>query len=379
MKPQIAFYMASFEGGGAERNAIILANYFVRHGLKVQFWVRHAEGSLKSLVDPRISIRVITTRARLRSLGEYVRLIRQEQPEALLITAALLDGFVPILAKQIARTPTRLAIHNNSHWSKALEIYPLLSRNRLLAVWGSRVLYPRADAILAVSQGVAQDVARVLRIPKERIHVVYNPTITPDLYAQSLIPVEHPWFKADQPPVVLAVGRLEFLKGYDILLEAFAKVRSEVEARLVILGKGSLQEVLRAHAARLGISEQVDMPGFDPNPYRYMRQARVFVLSSRYEGLPNVLIQALACGCPVVSTNCPSGPAEILDGGKYGKLVPVGDVEALAEAIVCTLREPRSEISEEWLNQFRVEYVAQRYLEAIWGTSAPSVSPDRIR
>ncbi len=169
--------------------------------------------------------------------------------------------------------------------------------------------------------------ARVLRIPKERIHVVYNPTITPDLYAQSLIPVEHPWFNADQPPVVLAVGRLEFEKGYDILLEAFAKVRSEVEARLVILGKGSLQEALRAHALRLGISEQVDMPGLDPNPYRYMRQARVFVLSSRYEGLPNVLIQALAaCGCPVVSTNCPSGPAEILDGGKYGKLVPVGDV-----------------------------------------------------
>ena len=368
MECKIAFYMASFEAGGAERNAIILANYLAQQGYRIQFWVRRAAGALKGEVDPRISVRLIETKARLRSLGDYIRLLRRERPDALLVTAALLDGFVPILAKYIASVPTRVAVHNNIYWSQMLECYKPFSRNRLLAIWGSRVLYPRADAILAVSRGVARDVAQVLRIPEERIHVVYNPTVTPDLQDKSLAPVEHPWFAEGQPPVILAVGRLEFQKGFDVLLHAFASALSQIEARLVILGKGSLHDSLMDLATHLGVRELVDLPGFEPNPFRYMRRAGVFVLSSRWEGLPNVLIQALACGCPVVSTNCPSGPEEILDGGKYGMLAPVGDAEALADAIVRTLRGERKTVPPEWLDQFRLERVAQRYIEALLGS-----------
>lgn len=361
--------MASFEAGGAERNAIILANYLAQQGYQMQFWVRRAEGALAPEIDPRIAVRTIATHARLRSIGDYVRLLREERPDALLITAAMLDGFVPILAKLVARVPTRLAVHNNSYWTRALQQEARFSRNRLLAIYGSRLLYPRADAILSVSRGVAIDVARVLKIPVERIHVVYNPTITPELLQKAREPVEHPWFAANQPPTILAVGRLEYPKGFDVLIRAFAIVRQQLEARLVILGKGSQRSQLLELAKQLGVHEHIDLPGFDPNPFRYMSRAGVFVLSSRFEGLPNVLIQALACGCPVVSTNCPSGPDEILDGGKYGELVPVENAEALAQAIVRALTGGRRPVPPEWLDQFRLEPVAARYLQVLLGNA----------
>lgn len=375
MKPKIAFYMASFEAGGAERNAIILANYLAQQGYRMQFWVRKAEGALKQEVDPRIPVHVIPTCGRIRSVSDFVRLLCQERPDALLVIAALLDGFVPILARQFARTPTRVAVHNNTYWSQALKEERRFSRNRLLAVWGSRLLYPRADTILAVSQGVAHDAARVLKLPLERIHVVYNPTITPDLQEKACAPLEHPWFTEGYPPIVLAAGRLETPKGFDVLLRSFASVRQQMDARLVILGKGSQRESLLELAAQLGVADSVDLPGFEPNPFRYMSRASVFVLSSRYEGLPNVLIQAMACGCPVVSTNCPSGPEEILDGGKYGELTPVDNPSALAEAIIRVLRGERKHVPAAWLDQFRLETVAARYLEGLLGKNPQESAP----
>jgi len=186
-------------------------------------------------------------------------------------------------------------------------------------------------------------------------------------YAKADAPVEHPWFQPNQPPVILGVGRHHFQKGFDTLLRAFARVRQQMPARLVILGEGPERPNLERLAAELGVAADVDLPGFDPNPFRYMRWAGVFVLSSRYEGLPNVLIQALACGCPVVSTDCPSGPSEILDGGRYGALVPVDDVEAMAQAIVRALLGQVAPAPAEWLEQFRVEAVAEQYLRVMLG------------
>jgi glycosyltransferase involved in cell wall biosynthesis len=230
-----------------------------------------------------------------------------------------------------------------------------------------RWLYPRADAVVAVSKGVAQDLLNLMPQLKPKLTVIYNPVIDAAFYAKADAPVEHPWFQPHQPPVVLAAGRLVALKGYDTLLRAFARVRQQMPARLVILGEGSERPNLERLAAELGVAADVDMPGFDPNPFRYMKRAGVFVLSSRYEGLPNVLIQALACGCPVVSTDCPSGPSEILDGGRYGVLVPVDDVEAMARAIVRALLGQVAPAPAEWLEQFRVEAVAEQYLRVMLG------------
>jgi glycosyltransferase involved in cell wall biosynthesis len=200
--------------------------------------------------------------------------------------------------------------------------------------------YPRADAVVAVSDGVADDLARRLRVPRSRIHVVPNPIVTPDLADLARRRVDPTSFAAGAVPVILGVGRLTMQKRFDLLIEAFARVRRRHDARLMILGEGEDRPQLEALIRQLGLEQQVALPGFVANPFAYMARARVFVLSSAWEGLPGVLIQALACGTAVVATDCDSGPREILQGGRLGRLVPVGDVAALADAISSTLDEP---------------------------------------
>jgi glycosyltransferase involved in cell wall biosynthesis len=203
-----------------------------------------------------------------------------------------------------------------------------------------RWTYPWADKIVAVSKGVADELILALGLPQERVQVIYNPVVTPDLLTKAEEPVNDPWLQPGRPPVILAVGRLAVQKDYPTLLKAFALVRAQRPAYLLILGEGPERPFLEALARRLGIAEDVRMPGFVENPYPYMRRASVLVLSSLFEGLPTVLIEAMACGLSVVSTDCPSGPREILQDGKYGHLVPVGDHYALAEAIVQTINTP---------------------------------------
>ena len=208
-----------------------------------------------------------------------------------------------------------------------------------------RSAYLKADAIVTVSDGVADDLATHAGIPRARITTVYNPVVGPDLLAKAEQPPDHPWLAAGEPPVILAAGRLHPQKDFPTLIRAFALVRAKRAARLVILGASSPTEPayaagLKALAGERGVADDVAMIGFVDNPFAFMARASVFALSSLYEGLPGVLIQALACGCPVVSTDCPSGPREILDHGRFGPLVPVGDEAALARAIEAMLDDP---------------------------------------
>jgi glycosyltransferase involved in cell wall biosynthesis len=234
--------------------------------------------------------------------------------------------------------------------------------------------YRMADGIVAVSDGVADDLARCSGLPREGITTVYNPVITAELAPLARQALAHPWFQPAAPPVILGVGSLAARKDFPTLLRAFARVRAQRGCRLVILGQGSTPEKtaevkaeLMALATSLGVAADVDLPGFVANPFAYMSRAGAFVLSSAYEGLPGVMIQALACGCPVVSTDCPSGPAEILDGGRFGALVPVGDDQAMAQAITATLDDP---IAAERLQArgalFSVERAVDRYLELLF-------------
>lgn len=183
------------------------------------------------------------------------------------------------------------------------------------------------------------DLKRVLRFDFPKFRMIYNPIVDEDLFKKANEPISHPFFVDGNFPVVLAVGRLCVQKDFPTLLLAFALVRKELRCRLLILGDGEKRQELLDLAQKLGITEDLDMPGFVKNPYKYIKRASVFVLSSRWEGLPTVLAEAMACGCPVVSTDCPSGPAEILEGGKYGLLVPPGDPGKLAEAILKILRD----------------------------------------
>jgi glycosyltransferase involved in cell wall biosynthesis len=239
------------------------------------------------------------------------------------------------------------------------------SPKRKLMLRLARWLYPSADAVLAVSQGVATDASRVLRLPTSAIIVVRNPTLTPELRRAAAAPVDHPWFNPKSVPVIMGCGRLVPQKDFATLIEAFALVRAQRPCRLLILGEGPLRPDLVRLADQRGVAADLALPGFDPNPYRFMARADVFVLSSLFEGSPNVIVQALASGAPVVSTDCPSGPNEILAGVPRGRLVPVGDAKQMASETTAILDEADGRPHPVDLPGFGYLEAAQRYLDVV--------------
>ena len=239
----------------------------------------------------------------------------------------------------------------------------------------ARLSYPYADAAVGISLGVAAELAGIPGMSHDRIHTIYNPVLSPDLDRRALEPAGHPWIDDSVRPVVLAIGRMKKVKDFSTLLAAFARLLAQRPAKLIVLGEGRLRPKLLSLAQRLGITEHVDFPGFVENPYAFLSKADLFVLSSRYESLSHVLIEALACGCPVVSTDCPFGPREILQGGRLGPLVPVGDSEALAAAMASVLDEPpRRDVLRERASCFGVARAVDRYEELLLGEEGPTTS-----
>jgi glycosyltransferase involved in cell wall biosynthesis len=228
-----------------------------------------------------------------------------------------------------------------------------------------RHCYSGADEIVAVSKGVAADLGVRCCLPWHRIKVIYNPVLTPELLEKAREPVEHPWLAPNQPPVVLGVGRLTIQKDFSTLLRAFAQVRQRRPAKLLILGEGDQRRQLEALSRELGVDGHVCLAGYRENPHAYMARAQVFVLSSIYEGFGLVLVEAMASGVPVVSTDCESGPREVLQDGRYGTLVPIGNVEALAQGITAQLDHGRQSIPSDWLHNFKLSKAVDAYLELI--------------
>ncbi|MCA2002039.1 MAG: glycosyltransferase, partial [Chloroflexi bacterium] len=294
----------------------------------------------------------------VRGIPKLFRYLRRENPAAFL-TITELTSLAALAAKMISRVPARTTVTLATTISKHKR--PALKKKLERAL--VTLLYPSADNIVALSRGAAQDLARYASLPLERIRVIYSPVIKPSLLRQMNDSARHPFFEEKDVPVILSVGRLSEAKNFPLLMEAFALLRRRIPARLLILGEGEMRPILENMAITLGIQDDFSLPGFVPTPYPYMRQADVFVLSSKWEGLPTVLIEAMACGAPVVSADCPSGPAEILDGGKYGHLVPVGDAHALANAIEASLKGDQRKPPSEWLDQFQTETVVRKYLE----------------
>jgi glycosyltransferase involved in cell wall biosynthesis len=229
-----------------------------------------------------------------------------------------------------------------------------------------RVLYKRTKAVVTVSKGVAEDL-KSLGLNSKNFKVIYNPMDIADIKKKAKEDPKHEWLENKSQPILLGVGRLTYQKDFAMLIKAFSKICKNTDARLIILGEGEERKNLQKLVNKLGLQDHVDMPGFVDNPYAYMSKAEVFVLSSRYEGFGNVLVEAMACGTPVVSTNCPVGPSEILDKGKYGKLVPVGDVEAMEKAIIETLHNLKLSADElqKRASHFSVERATDRYLQLI--------------
>ena len=299
------------------------------------------------LVTPRLLARPCAGGSRtwmMQRLMALVRYLRHRRP-AVLIASGDRANLLALCARRIAGGEIRIVVCQHNVMAERLR-----ENAARTARWRARLAlalmcraFRRSGAIVGDSQGISEETSRTCRIPRERVTTIYNPVVTGEMQALAQAPLDHPWLRPGAPPVVLGVGRLEEQKDFRTLIRAFARVRRQRSARLVILGEGRLRGELAALAAALEVAEDVALPGFACNPFAWMSRAGVFVLSSKWESMGLVLVEALACGCPVVSTDCRYGPAEVLrpegEAG-VGTLVSVGDDAALAGAIVATLDDP---------------------------------------
>ena len=355
---RLACYMHSLAGGGVERMRLNLLRQLGTHGVEASLLLHEAAGPLGSELPPGLPVTVFGTSRTLFDLVPLARLLKRERPDALLVSLGH-NNIVALAAKLLARSRCTLVVcqHNALSAEVATD-----RRYRLLPAL-YRLFAPLADHLVAVSEGVAADMARETGIPRARIEVIHNPVITPDFARRAAEALDDPWFAPGAPPVVVTAGRLVAQKDHETLLRAFALRRQAGPARLLVLGEGPLRGELEALAASLGVAADIRFAGFRANPLPFIRRAEAFVLSSTHEGLGNVLIEALGCGTPVISTDCPHGPAEILDNGRYGVLVPVRDVASLADAMRSPLRTrfPAATLQAR-AERFSAEAAASRYL-----------------
>jgi glycosyltransferase involved in cell wall biosynthesis len=297
------------------------------------------------------------------SLWPLARYLRRERPAAMLTDKDRVNR-TAIMANLLAGRRTRLIVRTGTTVSRDLPKKRWLERQVQRA--SMRWLYRLADGVVLPSQNARQDLLSVSGLPEGFVHAVPSPVITQAMRDQAAEPVPHPWFGPGRPPVILGVGELSGRKDFATLIRAFSRLRAHCEARLVILGEGNQRQTLQALARDLGVAEEVDLPGFVENPYPFMAGAGVFALASLYEGAPVVLMEALGLGTPVVATDCPSGPREIMREGSLGPLVPVGDDAAMAEGLLSMLREPPSRAAlRNGVAPFEAEASADAYLSLL--------------
>jgi len=345
-----------------------LATALTESGVRLDLVLARAEGPYLDAIPSEVPVVDLGAPRVIAGLPALARYLRASRPGVLLSTldyanivaswARSASGTRPRFVVNEQNTLSRVAAHANSRRGR---LVPRLARSA----------YARADAVTAVSGGVAEDLVQNVGVPREKVHVIHNPVVTPELLARAEESVDDDWFAPGAPPVILAVGRLNRQKDYPTLLRAFAEVRARRPARLLILGDGPLRSELEMLAAALGLGAEIRMPGFVENPWARMRRCAVYAMSSLWEGLPTVLIEALACGARVVSTNCPSGPVEILADGRFGRLVPMSDPVGLARALEETLDAEVPRPSQDSWRPYELRTVTDRYERILFPAGFP--------
>jgi glycosyltransferase involved in cell wall biosynthesis len=338
---RVIFFSPSFGDGGVERDTVNLANGFIDLGVAVSLMTRAAGGAFLDQLCPDVE-RITLCGTTPGELGRELEQVLSKHPGSVVLSCNDADDRIAIALKRQLKghTGTRFyirvgtAIVSRIREDRFHHLTGWLQRRRL-----SR-LYRDCDGVITTSRGTAQEIVDELNVPRERVTPLPNPTLTPDFGDGDPPAALHPWFAPGQPPVIIAIGRLARVKDYPTLMRAFAQLRAQRVCRLLILGQGRQRGRLGALADELAIRADVDLPGFCPDPYGYLRQSRLLVVSSTREGGPIVLIEALALGIPVVSTDCPTGPREILQDGRYGRLVPMERPDLLAKAMAETLDRP---------------------------------------
>ncbi|EAR23076.1 glycosyltransferase [Nitrococcus mobilis] len=364
--PQLAVLLTDFGDGGVERMLVNIARGLTECNIRVDFLVKQANLPYLSTLPSRVRLIELQADREGGLLGALVAYLRTNAPE-ILLSAKSADDRLAVKARSAAGVATRVALRTGTNLSARLAVRGKNPLRRWLERYRVRRLYTQADCVICVSHGVADDLARITGLARQAIHVPHNPVVTPELLALAQASAPHPWLAEQrQWPVVLGAGGLRRQKNFPLLLRAFASLRRQRPCRLIILGEGRQRARLGRLAERLGITEDVSLPGFVDNPYAYMARAALFVLSSHWEGSPNVLTEAMAVGTPVVATDCPSGPREILDGGRYGELVDVDDPIALARAMDRTLTSPPSaERLRQAVRRYTLAHSSREYLDAL--------------
>jgi glycosyltransferase involved in cell wall biosynthesis len=368
--PLVSLFLPSFDGGGAEKAALHLIQGFVERGIKVDLLLNSVEGPYLSKVPPQVRIVGLKSSNILSKVLALANYLRSEHPTVLL---SFLDNVNAAgWAKHLTRVRTKIIVSVQNNLS--IELPSRFGFFGKLKIHFLGLAYRQADIVVAVSQGVAEDLAGISGISIKDIRVIYNPVVTTDLLEKKKESISHLWFAPGEPPIILGAGRLVKQKDFPTLIRAFSLVGQNRLAHLMIVGEGEERSRLEAMMRELNLENDIALPGFVENPYAYMDRASVFVLSSSWEGLPTVLIEAMACGCPVVATDCPSGPREILEAGKYGSLVAVGDVERLAEAILATLEHSTdTALLQQRAQMFTVAAVVNQYLDLMKGIDSPTI------
>jgi glycosyltransferase involved in cell wall biosynthesis len=365
--PRIACFFSTSGHSGVDRAAKHLIPALARRGYRVDLLKVRRHGPHLDAIPDGVTVVDLGSRHTYACVPALVRYLRREHPAVMLSDkdrvnrTALLAG---LIARRLAGVPTRLVFSSGTTISIDLATRGALER------WVQRNsmgrLYPFADQVIVTSAGVADDMARYTGLARERIRVVPSPVVPASLFTEALARPDHPWLGRSDVPLILGAGELCGRKDFETLLRAFARVRAQCPCRLMILGQGRARERLLALASELGVAEDVALPGFVAEPYTFMAHADLFAFTSRWEGLGFVIIEALAVGTPVVSTDCPSGPREILQDGRIGPLVPVGDAVALAAAMLQTLDAPPPEaLLRDAARPYEIEASTDAYLDAM--------------
>jgi len=356
----ISFLLPTLGGGGAERVALTLAKAFIVRGHEVDLVVMERRGELLDAVPSGVRIVDLNVKRMRNLIPPLVRYLRERGPDAIQISMWPLT-VTGILAARVSRVPMRVVVSDHVAYSAPF----LNSRQLRLLSWSARLIYPLADRRVVVSERGADDLAALTGIARSRFDVVYNPIDVPQPIAATE-EAEHAWRGPGRR--IISAGTLKPQKNHALLLRAFARMQDR-DVQLMILGEGPLRPDLERLVADLGIGDRVAMPGFRVDPWPYLASAEMFALSSDYEGYPLALAEAMHAGLRIVSTDCVSGPSEMLDGGHFGKLVPVSDERALAEAMGEALRLPHSpELVRERAENVSGAGVVDQYLDLLIGS-----------